>query len=365
MKKMVVFLWITFALGYGFVGPSLGEDWGVAGLWYRLRTYPADWTNVGGVFEQFRFCTWMMVPSWGSLPVESFFLWAGPYLRMETMYNGLFTYDGAIGLVSWGLFGFDGNFSDRDGDGEVSDDSFWGTALAIGPAFRYTFGEGWTWRVSYVPVYRWYSKGEKTEISLPEAHWTHEVMTTLEYVYDEGMKGGIWLSYDRQMREREYRWGYNESEVFPSFDQGVSLRGLLKIPLSFLISFVKIGGGVFWRENTPLNFGVSANVYEESVVREVRGYHEEEVKGKLGGIAQLTCGWQVMPWMRIELGTDGVWYQALEGNWHIKGGAGVGVRFQWNNRQALAIEYNHPFENAVGGGQIVAGFVWLFAGEGL
>ncbi|MFN3659838.1 MAG: hypothetical protein ACK4TN_01215, partial [Brevinematales bacterium] len=339
--------------------------WGVAGLWYRLRTYSVDWTNVGGVFEQFRFCSWMMVPSWGSLPLESFFLWAGPYLRMETMYNRLFTYDGAIGIISWGLFGFEGNFSDKDGDGEISDDSFWGTALALGPAFRYSFGEGWTWKVTYVPVYRWYSRGEKTEISLPDAHWTHDVATTIEYMYDDGIKGGLWLSYALEMRDREYRWGYNQSEVFSSFDQGVNVRGLLKIPLSFVASFVKIGGGAFWREKTPLLFGVSANVYEESMAREVRGYHEEDVRGKIGVISQLTSGWQVFPWMGLEVGTDGIWYQALDDTWQLRGGAGVGVRFQWNSQQALMIEYNHPFEKTLTGGQIVAGFVWLFSGEGV
>lgn len=359
---ILVFL---FGSGYAFVGPSFQQDWGLAGLWYRLRTYPVDWENGQKILSQFRFLSWMFFPSWGSLPVESILLWAGPYIHGEVLVNNLFLYEGALGGKGWTLIGFDGNFTDKDDDGQTEDDSFWGTSLGLGPKFRYIFGDGFTWYLDYVPVYYFYQKMEKTVIPMPESHWAHHLSSSINYMYDEEIKISVLASYAVFLREKEYRWGYDEKEVIPAFDQGATVRTLMKFPFSALSSFLKIGAGVFWREKTPLSFGVSANVYEEQMAREVRGYHEEELRGGVGALGQLTYGWKIVPWLRVEVGCDGLMYQDVSGQWKSVGGAGIGFQFAWNTTQALCIEYNHPFEEKRTKGQLVMGFVWLFAEEGV
>ncbi len=349
--------------GFAFVGPSLGDGWGVAGLWYRLRTYPTDWTNAQDVFGQFRFLSWMMLPSWGSLPVESLFLWGGPYLRAEVMMTSLFRYDGAIGVIGDTLIGFAGNFLDKDGDGNTEDDSFWGTTLGLGPQFRYLFGGGWAWTVWYKPEYCFYNKMEKTEITLPEDHWTHRAGSSLVFTYDEGTKASVSLGYNLVWRGRDLWWGYDEGEVLHAFDQGVSLRGLSRLPLEGTALSLKIGGEAFWWEKTPRLIGVSANVFQEEMASEVRGYHEEEIRTRVGVILQTSLIWEIVKGIRLEMGVDGAVHES--DGWKTVGGAGFGVRWQWRWNQAFHVEYNYPLAKTERHGQIVAGFMWLFGEEGL
>jgi len=221
------------------------------------------------------------------------------------------------------------------------------------------------WQVSYIPVYRFFAKAEKTEIPMPENYWTQTGDVMLRFDTDEYGRWSVIGNYTVFVRNKEYRWGYDESERIPAFDQQIGVHVLGRIPLESISSMMKVGGGFFWREKEPLLFGTSANVYQEEMVREVRGYAEEDVLACLGVLAQASYRWNVLQAIGVELGVDGLFYED-GGQWKWIAGGGVDIHWKWNKQQGLVVEYNYPFvqiQQTQRFGMIVMGFVWIFGGE--
>ncbi|MFW6130318.1 MAG: hypothetical protein ACOC56_03965 [Atribacterota bacterium] len=325
------------------------ETEGLVVLKYRTGSVLEKLDKPTEVFSNSRFVFWSYHPVFlGQENTDLFYLFSGPYAKVEVSNWGFMNYSMIVGLSIDTLLGYAGNSKDIDLDEEEKDDFYWGSYIGISPSLTWIPKDNINVYFSYNPIYRFYSPGEDTELNIPENHFSHNLDLGIAHILGYKNKIRNYLTYSTKINKKEYKWGYENKECIEKFSELLVYRFFSDVTLGK----VKLNSksSLYIPRNREVKFGHDMVIYPEVTEKELRGYPENSIDSYSAFLGNVSASFKLTSFLQLGIGYDLLLYQAKDtDNIFSKGASGIGstIRYTLKDKNFLEMEINYGFGNDV------------------